>query len=154
MVKISHTINCPATQSLLRYTLVYSPTDIQFVKQKLQVKVILCSHYFDLQKEPESFYSYIESEKRITLLICGHDHIVENTDLGEAADNVCLYHDCHYSYTGGGLALSDIMWGFCEATLTPTGIDIKYIEPENHIKTEKFSIDYSYREQCHKFFPR
>ena len=137
---------------------IYSPTNLQFVKQKLSeypdLPVILCSHYFDLQKEPDSFYSFIKNGKRITLLICGHDHLMEITDLGEAAGHVCLYHDGHYSYAGGNNSLSDVMWGFCQAKLTPTGIDIRYIEPENRIHTETFFIDHAYREQCCRFFPR
>ena len=137
---------------------IYTPTDLTFVKQKLRefpdVPVILCSHYFDLQKEPESFFSFIKNEKRIVVLVCGHDHLVEITDLGETADYVCLYHDGHYSYAGGSKTLSDIMWGFCEAKLTSEGVEIRYIEPENNIHTDVFSVKHKYREQCSRFFKR
>lgn len=138
---------------------VYSVTDLDFVRKAMaqhpDLPVILCAHYFDIEdKEPEAFYTFLKEEKRITLLICGHDHIVEITDLGEQAGHVCLYHDGQFSYAGGRQSPVDNMWGFCEAVLTDKGVEMVYIEPENDIKVGGKPYHHDYTEKCRKFFPR
>lgn len=134
----------------------YTPTDLEFVKAQLAahpgIPVVLCAHYFDLNKEPDSFFDYLKAEKRITLLVCGHDHLAKITDLGERADHVCMFHDGHYSYSGTG-KLTDVMWGFCAAKLDERGIDIRYIEPANRYYSKDEPMEHAYREQHHRFFP-
>lgn len=137
----------------------YSPTKLDFIKAEMEkypdLPVIICSHYFDENKEPEEFFEFLKKEKRICFLICGHDHIVDVTSFGEKADNVKLYHDGHYSYAGGGKSPKELMWGFNEAILTDEGVDIRFIEPENTITIED-GTEYKqpYREQMHTFFKR
>jgi len=134
----------------------YSPTKLDFVKAEMEkhpdLPVILCSHYFDEEKEPPEFFEFLKNEKRIVFLICGHDHIIGVTDFGE---DVKLYHDGHYSYAGGHKSPSELMWGFCEAVLTEEGVDIRYIEPENELTLENGTkCKHKYREQNHIFFKR
>ena len=137
---------------------VYTPTDLDFVRKAMaqhpDLPVILCAHNFDLDEEPEAFYAFLKEETRITMLICGHDHIVESTDLGEKAGHVHLFHGGHFSYVGGKRPIEGTMWGFSEAILTDKGIDIRYIEPENDIEISEGAYHHYYREQCHQFYPR
>lgn len=136
----------------------YTPTKLAFIREKMEeypdLPVILCSHFFDLEKEPEEFYEFIKEEKRITLLLCGHDHGNGIDDLGEKADNVCIYHTGHYSYAGSGNTPYDVMWGFCEAMLTEDGVDIRYIEPASTFVFDNKVNQHEYREQGHVFFRR
>jgi len=137
---------------------IYSPTRLDFVKKAMEehpgLPVILCAHYFDVRKEPEEFFEFIKNEKRIVFLICGHDHLAEITDLGEAADHVSLFHDGHYSYVGGKRSPIDTIWGFCDAVLTDVGVDIRYVEPACEITVDGVSHSHEYREQHHRFFKR
>ncbi|MGN1081826.1 MAG: metallophosphoesterase family protein [Acutalibacteraceae bacterium] len=137
---------------------VYVPTKLDFIKKAMDenpgLPVILCGHYFDWNIEPDEFFDFLKNEKRITALFCGHDHRTEVTDLGERADHVCIYHDGHYSYSGDGKTPLDIMWGFCDVTLSDEGIDVKYVEPENTVEFKKKPLEHKYREQNHVFFKR
>jgi len=136
----------------------YTPTNLNFVKESMeqypQLPVILCGHFFDLTKEPAEFYEFIKEEKRITVLICGHDHVVTVTDLEDRADRVCLYHDGHYSYAGAKKSLREIMWGFCEAVLSEDGVEMRYVEPDNKVMLKDGEYDHQYRERYHRFFKR
>lgn len=136
----------------------YTPTKLDFVKRCMnehpELPVILCGHYFALDREPEEFFAFLKNEKRIVLLICGHDHRVEITDLGERADHVCMYHDGHFSYSGDQNSPLSMVWGFCEATLTDTGIEMRYVEPEHRYEIDDFSVLHHTREQQKRFFHR
>ena len=137
---------------------VYTPTKLDFIRKKMSefphYPVILCGHFFDIQKEPSEFFRFLKDEKRITLLICGHDHVANVDDLGEEAGHVCLYHDGQYSYSGNGTTPYENMWGFCEAILTDDGIDIRYVEPANTVEFDGNVLEHPYRERVHRFFPR
>ena len=138
---------------------VYTPTKLDFVKEKMEefpdLPVILCGHYFDLRKEPEEFFEFLNEEKRITLLICGHNHIVGVKDLGEKAGNVNLYYDGHYSYSGvEHNGIPEFMWGFCEAILSDEGIEIWYVEPSSTIVVQDRPVVHTYREMQRHFFRR
>lgn len=136
----------------------YTLTKLEFIKAKMEehkdLPVILCGHYFDIEKEPEDFFEFIKNEKRIVFLVCGHDHVNEITDLGERADHVCLYHDGQYSYNEPQITPHELMWGFCEAILTEEGVDIRYVEPSNTVMFENTVLEHHYREQNHIFFRR
>lgn len=137
----------------------YTPTKLDFIREKMaeypELPVILCSHFFDKTKEPEEFFTFLKNEKRITLLICGHDHIAGYEDLGEMAGHVSLYHDGHYSNSGAHQDnVPEFMWGFCEAVLNDEGIDIAYIEPSNTIMVQDSPMVHTYREQHRRFFRR
>lgn len=136
----------------------YTAVRLDFVKRKMReypfLPVILCAHYFDLQKEPPEFFEFIKNEKRITFLICGHDHIVASEDMGERADHVCLYHDGHYSYAGEGKSLSEAGWGFCEAELRDNGVDIRYTVPAGNYEHEGEFTEFPACEMEHIFIKR
>lgn len=137
---------------------VYSPLDLDFVRKAMaqypELPVILCAHDFDYDKEPEAFFTFIKEEKRITALLAGHVHIADVYDLGERADNLCIYYCGHYAYAGRKLPLQEVMWGFCDAVLTPEGVDIRYIEPENDVTIDGVAYHHPYTEKNHRFFPR
>ena len=117
--------------------------------------VILCGHFFDKSKEPEEFFEFLKEEKRITLLICGHDHLVMIEDLGEKAGNVCIYHDGHYSYSGREEDGAPVFkWGYCEAVLGDEGIEVVYVEPSNTIVVQDSPVVHERREQQRRFFKR
>lgn len=138
---------------------VYTPTKLEFIREKMaeypDCPVILCGHFFDTRNEPEEFFDFLKNEKRITLLVCGHDHIVEIEDLREKAGNVSIYHDGHYSYSGlEHDSIPEFMWGFCEAILSDEGIEIWYVEPSNTIVVQDIPVVHTYREQQRRFFRR
>lgn len=137
---------------------IYTLTKLDYIKEKMEeypdLPVILCGHYFNIEKEPEEFFTFLKEEKRITLLVCGHDHGNEITDLGERAGHVCVYHTGHYSYAGLKKKPMELMWGFCETLLTEKGVDIRYVEPENTFVYENKVVKHGYREQKHAFFRR
>ena len=138
---------------------IYTPTKLEFIREKMaeypEVPVILCGHFFDKTKEPEAFFEFLKQEKRITLLICGHDHVVAIEDLGERAGNVSIYHDGHYSYSGiEHDGTPEFMWGFCEAVLSDEGIEIAYVEPANTIMVQDIPMEHTYRERQRRFFRR
>lgn len=138
---------------------IYTPTKLDFIREKMaeypEYPVILCGHFFDKSKEPEEFFEFLKEEKRITLLICGHDHLVMIEDLGEKAGNVCIYHDGHYSYSGREEDGAPVFkWGYCEAVLGEEGIDIAYVEPANTIVVQESPVVHERREQQRRFFKR
>lgn len=137
---------------------VYTPTKLSFIREKMaaypRLPVILCGHFFDVTQEPEEFFAFLKSETRITLLVCGHDHVAKVDDLGEKAGHVCLYHDGHYSYSGCDTTPHEFMWGFCEAILSDEGIDIRYVEPSNTVTFQDTPLVHTYREQQRRFFRR
>ena len=136
----------------------YTVTDLDFVRKAMaeypQLPVILCAHNFDQDKEPEEFYAFVKEEKRIVLLMCGHDHITEIYDMGEKADHVCVVYDGHYAAPGMKRSVQSTMWGFCDAVLSDEGVDIRYVEPENDITVDGQPYHHTYREQNHRFFKR
>lgn len=137
---------------------IYTPTDLKYIQQKMKeypdLPVVLCAHYFDTSKEPDEFFEFIKNEKRITLLVCGHDHIVKAENLGYRAGGVYLYHDGHYSYAGQNKNPADIMWGFCGAVLSDEGIDIRYIELQNTYEYDGKQTEHKYSEKEHIFIKR
>ncbi len=108
----------------------YTPTDLPFITEQMELypdaPVILLSHWFELTKEPQEFFDFLQKEKRITLLFCGHDHLNKITDLSEYGAEVSIYHDGNYSYTGKP---QEQLWGFCELILSEEGVAVQYIEP-------------------------
>lgn len=136
----------------------YTLTKLSFIKEKMEeyaeLPVILCGHFFDPTKESKEFYEFIKKEKRITLLVCGHMHDNAIVDLGEKADNVCIYRTGHYSYCKSGKTPHEFMWGFCEVLLGEEGVTIRYVEPANTFVFDDQVNHCECREQGHAFFRR
>lgn len=135
----------------------YTLTKLDFIKSQMEkhpnLPVIICSHFFDTKKEPSEFFNFIKSEKRIVALFCGHDHLCYIEDLGEKADNVCVYHDGHFSHSGTHNP-ADFMWGFCEVLLSNDGASVCYVEPENTYKHCRKTVNHHYGEKHRAFFKR
>lgn len=130
----------------------YTPTDLAFIKEQMDAfpdaPVILLSHWFDLTKEPPAFFEFLQNEKRITLLFCGHDHLNKITDLSEYGADVCIYHDGNYSYTPSP---QEQLWGFCELNLSQEGVDVRYMEPATALPQDE-ALRHEDRIQNHQFF--
>lgn len=132
----------------------YTPTDLAFIKEQLNqypdLPVILLSHWFELTKEPKEFFEFLQKEKRITLLFCGHDHLNKITDLSEYGAEVSIYHDGNFSYTSNP---KEQLWGFCELILSEEGVAVQYIEPATTLPHEP-ALHHEERISNHRFFER
>lgn len=136
---------------------VYSGANVALIRQALeqvpQIPVILCAHYFDMERETTAFLDLLRAEKRITALFCGHDHIIRIDDLGEQCGNLPLIHEGNYSYIGENGTPEDLMWGFEEVVLGEEGIQVAYIEPENEILFDGQPVHCPYRKQLTAMIP-
>lgn len=63
-------------------------------------KVILCAHWFDMNRESQEFCELLRKEERVLCLFCGHNHqsCIQNT--GENNGNKPILCTGHYSYSG------------------------------------------------------
>lgn len=132
----------------------YTPTDLAFIKEKLQefpdAPAILMAHWFELTKEPQEFFDFLQEEKRITLLLCGHDHLNKVTDLAEHGADVSIYHDGNFSYTRSP---KEQLWGFCALNLSKDGVEVQYIEPATALPHDP-ALHHPDRIQNERFFKR
>jgi len=135
---------------------IYTPVDVDFVKQKIAENpkhpVIILSHGFEINNETSQFFELLKNEKRIVGLFQGHDHKTFVENLGEKADNICIYHAGHFSFTGD--TLENQMWGFCDVILGEEGVSVKYIEPGNDVIVNSDTVNYPQREFAEFFMPR
>lgn len=132
----------------------YTPTDLAFIKEQMDAypdaPVILLSHWFELTKEPQEFFNFLQKEKRITLLFCGHDHLNKITDLSEYGAEVSIYHDGNFSYTRDPL---EQLWGFCALNLSEEGVEVQYIEPATALPQDP-ALHHPERIRNKRFFKR
>lgn len=137
---------------------VYTPTDLAFVRSALAqnpgLPVILCTHNVDRDKEPAEFYEFLKEERRITVVLCGHEHRPYVYEYGEEAGNVCAWYNGHYADVAGKRDIRDMMWGFTDMVLTDEGVEMRYVEPENDIEINGEPYHQAYREQNIRFFQR
>ena len=107
-------------------------------------KVVLCAHWFDMEKESEEFRTLLSQEERIVCLFCGHNHISRVASTGAECGNKPLVYTGHYSYSGEGNPIHCLN-GYREVLITDTGITSKYIVP-SHTYTMgnvKFTTEYA-----------
>lgn len=132
----------------------YTPTDLAFIKEQLKLypdsPAILLSHWFELTKEPQEFFDFLQKEKRITLLFCGHDHLNKITDLSEYGAEVSIYHDGNFSYTRDP---KEQLWGFCALSLSDEGVKVQYIEPATALPQDP-ALHHQERISSSRFFGR
>lgn len=132
----------------------YTPTDLAFIKEQLKLypdsPAILLSHWFELTKEPQEFFDFLQKEKRITLLFCGHDHLHKITDLSEYGAEVSIYHDGNFSYTRDP---KEQLWGFCSLSLSDEGVEVQYIEPATALPQDP-ALHHQERVSSSRFFRR
>ena len=111
----------------------YTPADVTFIQAEMQkhpeAPVILCAHFFAMQRESEAFLELVRKEKRIVCLYCGHDHL-NRIEASPALDGKLIIHDGHFSYSGFHDA-SRCPWGWTEVRLMEEGIISTYVHPES-----------------------
>ena len=63
-------------------------------------KVILCSHWFDVERESEEFLNLLRTEERIICLFCGHNHKSSVSSTGKENGDKPILYTGNYSYSG------------------------------------------------------
>jgi len=113
----------------------YTPADVDFIRAEMQkypdAPVILCAHFFALQRETEAFKALVANEKRIVCLFCGHDHL-NRIEAAPELGGKLIIHDGHFSYSGFHDA-SRCTWGWTEVRLMEEGIISTYVHPESEM---------------------
>lgn len=126
----------------------YIGVDIEYVKMLTSrypdKKVILCAHWFDLEKESEEVKSFIANNDRILCLFCGHNHLSKIITTGEKYGNKPIVYTGHYSYSGEKNPIRCLN-GYREVIITEEGIKSKYIVPSHTytINNVKFTTEYA-----------
>ncbi|MBQ3063405.1 MAG: metallophosphoesterase [Clostridia bacterium] len=91
-------------------------------------RVVLCAHWFDMNRESEAFLDLLRGEARIVCLMCGHNHISRVANTGEDKGNKPILYTGHYSYSGEKNIVRCLP-GYREMILTDEGLTSKYIVP-------------------------
>ena len=93
-------------------------------------KVILCSHWFDINVESEEFRELLRREERILCLFCGHNHKSRIVSTGEENGNKPILYTGNYSYSGEPNP-ARCLPGYRVLTVSDEGIESKYIVPSH-----------------------
>ena len=109
-------------------------------------KVVLCAHWFDLEKESQEFRSLLATEDRILCLFCGHHHLSKTIPTGDAYGHKPMIGTGHYSYSGEGNPLHCLN-GYREVLITEEGIASKYIVPSHTYTMRNVTFTTEYAEQ-------
>lgn len=111
----------------------YTPVDTAAVRTELEKypgkKCFLCAHYFDLEKEGESFRELVRDE-RIVGLFQGHTHRSACIPLGEEYGGKYIVQTGNYSYSSEKDPRSSF-WGWRELRIIPHHAASWYYTPEN-----------------------
>ena len=82
----------------------YLPVNVSLIREALGLPgdrpVFLLAHWFDMERESGEFKTLLSENPRIQALFCGHDHRSFIGSTGEAAGNLPILHDGHFSYSG------------------------------------------------------
>ena len=108
--------------------------------------VILCAHWFDMDKETEAFKELLRRETRIKCLVCGHNHRSVILSTGEENGNLPILCTGHFSYSGEKDPKS-CLFGYREITVTDSAIVSKYISPANTYTIDGITYTNEYTEQ-------
>jgi len=132
----------------------YKVSDVNYIKDVMaknpDCNVVLCSHYFDKEKESEEFKKLVCENERILCLVCGHVHMSDVIYLGEEWGNKVLLYTGNYSYNSGEEKdVKNSMWGFRDIKVDENELVSRYITPQNHVvlEGEKYSHPYSYQDE-------
>ncbi len=128
----------------------YVGVDMEYVQTLMarypDKKVVLCAHWFDIQRESEEVRSFLASEERIICLFCGHNHLSKITSTGEEYGNKPIIYTGHYSYSGEKNPVRCLN-GYREVLITEDGIASKYIVPSHTYTIENVRFTNEYAEQ-------
>ena len=109
-------------------------------------KVILCAHWFDMEKESEEFCRLLKEEERILCLVCGHNHLSNISSTRENCGSKPILYTGHYSYSGEKNIVRCLN-GYRELILTEDGITSKYIVPSHTYTVDNVTFTTEYAEQ-------
>lgn len=122
---------------------VYTGPDLNFIRAEMEkypdLPVVLCAHYFDLQKENAAFAAFVKEQKRIVCLFCGHDHVCKTESCGDAYGGKFLFHAGNYSYAG--CVLSDCMYGWREVEVQNGSLKTTYYTPKMQIEADGVIVE-------------
>ena len=128
----------------------YVGADVEYITELMarypDKKVILCAHWFDMEKESEEFRALLSCEERIVCMFCGHNHISRIASSGESAGNKPIIYTGNYSYSGEKNPVRCLS-GYREVIITDEGISSKYIVPSHTYTMEKMRFTTEYAEQ-------
>ena len=130
----------------------YIGVDMGYIKEIMSrypdKKVVLCAHWFDIEKESEEFRSFIAQENRVVCLICGHNHLSEIVFTGEEYGNKPILHTGHYSFSGDKNPINCLN-GYRDFVISKDGIASKYIVPSNTytMGSVKFTTEYAEQDE-------
>lgn len=121
----------------------YTPTDLKFVKAQMEkypkLPVVLCAHYFDMEKETDEFKAFLKNESRIICLFCGHEHMCIAEGLGAECGDKFMFHCGNYAYASS--ALPNCMFGWREVTVENGTLKTVYFTPKMCVKTDGFTVE-------------
>lgn len=109
-------------------------------------KVVLCAHWFEMEKESEEFRRLLAEEARILCLVCGHNHVSKVVSTGEACGSKPILYTGNYSYSGEKNMVR-CLCGYREIIITESGISSKYIVPSHTYQVENVRFTNEYAEQ-------
>ena len=90
--------------------------------------VILCAHWFDMEKESEEFKELLRRDPRIKCLVCGHNHRSAILNTGNENGSLPILGTGHFSYSGEKDP-KNCLRGYREITVTDTAMISQYISP-------------------------
>lgn len=110
--------------------------------------VIICAHWFDMNKESEAFKELLRRETRIKCLVCGHNHRSAILNTGEENGNLPILGTGHFSYSGEGDP-KKCLCGYREITVSDNMITSKYISPAGSytIDGDLYTSEYAVQDQ-------
>lgn len=114
---------------------VYSGMNVDFLREVLEAhpekKIILCAHYFDIEKESEDIKEIIVREKRIQCVFVGHMHISSTVLLDESWRNLPVIFCGNYSYHLTDKSCGQ--WGYRILNLDGGPLRTNYIQVNNEV---------------------
>ena len=129
---------------------VYTPMDTTWVRGVMDKypdkKVILISHYFNVEKETGNSESIV-SDKRVVALFAGHNHNSNKIELESNFGYKYLVFAGNYSYGDSDNDPGETPWGFRDLVLKEDQVRSAYIIPENTIRVNGKTVKIEAREQ-------
>lgn len=124
-----------------------SVAEVQALMQRYpDKKVVLCAHWFDMEKESEAFRSLLAQEERILCLFCGHNHCSRIASAGAECGEKPIIYTGHYSYSGEKNPVHCLN-GYRELLITKERITSKYIVPPHTYTMKDVTFTNEYAQQ-------
>lgn len=132
----------------------YVNMNVDFIKSEMakhpNLPVVLCAHYFDINKENYEFYNLLNTEKRIVCLFEGHDHTNTIDTLPPLLGSKKVFHVGNFSYNKAGDSFENCSWGWRNLYLTEDSITIDYYTPKNVLNGATTVINAGVKQQAYE----